>query len=40
MIVLAALVFFVSLSGLGMLLLAVHSAPEGYEDDLGFHRVR
>lgn len=40
MMILAIAVGAASLAGLGMLLLAVHWAPEGYEDELGFHRFR
>lgn len=40
MIILAAALLTTSLVGLGMLLLAVNSSPEGYEDEMGFHRVR
>ena len=40
MIFIAALLLGISIAGIAILLFAVHAAPEGFEDELGFHRLR
>ena len=40
MIFLVSAIIWLTAAGLGMLTLAVHTAPEGYEDERGFHRLR